>query len=216
MAAGFTQESFAEAAGLSLSGVRKLERGDVEKPRNPQRLADVLNVSVDWLMGHNENKLTTRPPLNQVVPADVKGLEVVGIVEAGVWREAVELPDGEREMLPVRRHPDFDGFDQYLLEIAGASMNVFYQPGACVHCIGLHYQPRDIALQEGDHVVVERQAHGLFESTVKELRGGKLWPRSTDPRYQEPVTLGETDGEVVTIRALVIGSYRMAPNMAGR
>ena len=215
-AAGFTQVTLAEAAGVSSALVKKIEQGQRDKSLKIVELAAALKVSVEYLHGQTENKKPTMSHTPELVPVSGKLLRVVGMVEAGTWREATQFADGERPEYPVAENPAFLGFDQFLLAVAGESMNVVYPPGTLLHCVRLAFQPRNLPIGDGDHLIVQRERHGLYETTVKELEGGKLWPRSHDPRFVEPVAVGEHEGDRVEVVALVIGSYFPRPGVAHR
>lgn len=64
----------------------------------------------------------------------------------------------------------------------------------------------------GKNVVVQRtDAAGKIETTLKELVMGpdglELWPRSSDPRFQEPVPY-RADDHTVEIIGRVVSSWR--------
>ena len=94
-------------------------------------------------------------------------------------------------------------------------MNQFYPDGSVVLCIPI-YAARDI--QSSDHVVVEsRRKDGMIEATIKEYVVDAednmwLWPRSDDPMHQSPLPYGNDAVDSVEVTALIIGSYRPAPN----
>lgn len=46
---GYTQQALARASGLSQSAVASYENGDRESSRSLRKLAEVLDVSADWL-----------------------------------------------------------------------------------------------------------------------------------------------------------------------
>lgn len=69
---------------------------------------------------------------------------------------------------------------------------------------------------DGDVVVVERRRGHLTERTCKQVKttadGVDLWPRSTDPRFNAPISLKRDlsptePGTEVEIVGLVIGRY---------
>ena len=69
-----------------------------------------------------------------------------------------------------------------------------------------------------DHVVVEsRRKDGMIEATIKKYvlddqEVPWLWPRSNDPNHQTPLPYGNDAVDSVEVTALIIGSYRPAPN----
>jgi Zn-dependent peptidase ImmA (M78 family)/transcriptional regulator with XRE-family HTH domain len=97
--AGKSQEFVAEAAGLSLSGYRKLERGQVASPRpdSLQAIARALGVQLSEL-------LAPQQPLEQVRFRSLKRLKTRGqiLAEVTVW-----LKDfADLEQLTGERTPD--------------------------------------------------------------------------------------------------------------
>lgn len=74
-----------------------------------------------------------------------------------------------------------------------------------------------IGVRDGDHVVVRRRKGLLVETTLKEvvqeLDGVALWPRSNDPRFQEPVRLSSVRDadEGPEIIGVVVSSYNIRP-----
>lgn len=98
-------------------------------------------------------------------------------------------------------------------------MNELYPHGSTIVCVSLMDLGRDPI--PGERVVCHRRSAVGLEATVKELRQDTkgdywLWPRSTDPAFQQPWRLPRpddhaADNEDVRIAALVIGSYRPEP-----
>lgn len=152
-------------------------------------------------------------------------LPVVGAVQAGAWLVIDDLAQEEPRRVPAARDTRF-GADvrQYLLEVRGDSMNALTvddRPwpifeGDFVQCVctdDFGYSP-----QTGHVIEFERTRDGghLKEITLKQVevtqRGIVLWPRSTNPRWQEPFRLQDgavDDQEMVgRIRGLVIGVTR--------
>jgi SOS-response transcriptional repressor LexA len=91
-------------------------------------------------------------------------------------------------------------------------MNRHYHEGEIIYCVPIDQAP----LYDGCHVHVERtDSGGRVECTLKEYRktdkGVELHPKSTDPRYQEPLIFDDKDGSTVLIKGVVIGSFRPAP-----
>lgn len=205
---GLSQVQLADMVGMSQQAIAKLERGKVDRPRKLKEIAEQLNTTEEWLLSpdapdtgigidHAPKMLLTKH----------KVLKVWGIVEAGTWRDAEAFLGDDQITLPVIEHPDYIGFEQFLLKVAGNSMDMFYPADSYVHCVRLQYGPDDVMPQSGDHVIVQRSANGLSESTIKEYKDGKLWPRSHDKRYQEPIDIMEKPVDEVEMTALVVGCY---------
>jgi len=136
---------------------------------------------------------------------------VVGHVEAGTWREAVEWERSHWFPVDVPVPARFRGKTKGL-EVRGTSMNRVYPPGSIALWVDVldFRSPRD-----GDKVVVyAHRGDGTVEATVKVLRTDGterwLWPDSDDPRHQSPVNTQEPGDDVssIEIKGIVIGSYR--------
>ncbi len=145
-------------------------------------------------------------------------LSVTGVVQAGHWAEATELPPDEWESVAVPR-PDSHA-THFGLRVRGSSMNLEYPEGTILVCVPfLHYA---YPIDSGDHVIVHRRdATGLVEATVKELRRdgqGRwwLWPKSDDPEHQSPIALPRTPDDAedhagnddIQVVAVVVADYR--------
>ena len=121
-------------------------------------------------------------------------------------------------LYPALRDPRYAKAPQWLSEVQGDSvnkLNIF--DGDLVHvvdAIAIGYYPLD-----GDIVEVERLRYGGLERelTIKQVEvtpsGWLLWPRSTNPRYQDPIEIlndGEpAEGTEVRIRGLVVRMHRV-------
>ena len=166
----------------------------------------------------------TPPPImgsaNQSPIANPNFLTVRYRTGAGVWQEVgdVQAFDG---VYPVTEDPAYSGFPQWLERVVGDSMDLEYPDGTFVHVVdaaATGYAPRP-----GDQVILVRYRHDgqEVERTVKEVtrkgRGLEFWPRSTNPRWNEPVVLHGDGDQVadlhrVEIAGLVLGSYRPRRN----
>lgn len=155
-----------------------------------------------------------------VAPTALGSVRVIGEVQAGIWRPAVIWPYDEQYIAPVAADPRYAQFPQFGLLVRGPSMNKIFPDGSvaiCVNLIDLGRDPRS-----GQRVVVQRRiaTEDGYEVTIKELEKDAqgdywLWPRSTDPNFQQPWKLrheyARDDNEDVQVAALVIGSYRPEP-----
>lgn len=206
---GRSPRAISLAMGDNAYTVRDIISGRSKNPRADTlgKLAEQLGVSpaeliIDALPGE----------IRRVTPDFLPIRYEVG---AGLWQES--WPDEAfLGVSPVVPDPAYAGFPQWLERVVGDSMDREYRPGEMVHvvdAISYGYAPR-----HGDHVVlVRRKVDGReMERTVKEVarvgRHFEFWPRSTNPRWTEPVRLvgglSDTEGVEVEIAALVIGSYR--------
>ena len=146
----------------------------------------------------------------------LRWVSVVGDVQAGAWREALEWEKSRWYPAPVAAVRRFAHLPQFGLEVVGPSMNELWPDGSIVICVKLIDLGRDAT--PGEKVVVlRRQGNGQIEATLKELRQDPqgafwLWPRSKDPNFQQPWCLARPDAhddnDDLRIVALVVGSYK--------
>lgn len=201
-AAGYqTGQQFCEVHGFKTATLSMHENGRraMDVP-TVKAYADALgNVDPVWIMFGVGRGLS---PEAEIAPADISfiRLEIRGAVQAGEWKEAVEWPREDWRMVYVPRP---DGHKSYYGLVAeGTSMDQIYPPGTILVCVPIMIY--DHALTDRMKVVVERRdASGLIEATVKELRQHEdgsvwLWPRSNDPRFQAPIPMPQPDIEAGT------------------
>lgn len=197
----FNIGSWAKAAGVNANSIYNFLNGHSEglDPRTYAKLARAVEVQAWQLSGE-----TPEPPSPTTV-------WVVGHVEAGEFREAVEWDRAEWYAVDVPVPPRFRGKAK-ALEVRGPSMNKRYPPGTVVIWVDMldFREPRD-----RDAVVVYSHSRDdQIEATVKEYRrvneGEWLWPDSTDPEHQAPINprLPAESVKRVEIKGIVIGSYR--------
>lgn len=159
-------------------------------------------------LGKNRGYLLTgieQPPL-----LAARSITIAGAVAAGVWRETVtfENDDPRKKEIII---PDIPA-GAFALLVEGPSMNALYPAGTVLICRTVYDMEREPRPEE--RVIIYRKNGGLIEATCKEFRLDKdgkpwAWPRSTDPKYQEPLPLANGQkGEEIEIAAIVIGSYR--------
>lgn len=146
------------------------------------------------------------PPGSTLTPT--KGIPVVGEVEAGAFRFALEIPEQDRLILPIVSLSGLSRVDQVALKVTGPSMDLLYPDGSYVIVVSAE----DTDVRDGDRVVVYRARGELREATVKEVRVEEgriaLWPRSTHPDHQEPIYLNAEDQDGPEIVYVVVGSFR--------
>lgn len=197
------QRQLAERVGVTQATVSRWERGAKPEFDHMKALADLAGQHVDEFAGHP-----------RAVVVKVSAIQVIGAVEAGVWRHAIEWsPDDIYEVYWVPRQ-EFLGIPAFGLEVHGPSMDRVYPEGSIVVCVRLMDIKREP--RSGERVVVyTKRPDGKVEATLKEYVAENghvwLWPRSTSPRYQAPIEYGESaaePGSEVEVHAVVIGSYR--------
>ena len=175
--------ALSEKAGGSDSMVKQILS---ERSANPRidtviELARELGVSLAWLVGESEQKERL-----DVIPLEEE-FRVIGEVQAGAWREALEWSEDDRYSValpPVgvdKRVPRFG------LVVRGDSMNEVFEDGTilvCVNTVDMERWPIS-----GEFVICQRHdKQGLVETTVKQYRENRdgdafLIPRSSNPAY---------------------------------
>lgn len=228
---GTNPKRLAIDAGLNENAVRDIIVGNSKNPRidTIRKIADALNCSVE--------ELTASVPRPEEQPIGLGPVIVVGAVQAGIWRDAVEWPTEDQFVISVPPDDRYLGIKRFGLQVRGASMDRLYPIGTVLVCVP--FAEIGGTPKTGDRVVCIRRNHdGLVEATVKEFviddqDRAWLWPRSHQPEFQQPwplpadeipmtsdmghvpatvhagyFDLDEGAVPTVYIAALVTGSYR--------
>jgi SOS-response transcriptional repressor LexA len=146
-------------------------------------------------------------------PPGFRQVRVIGVVEAGVWREAVELPSDDQEVFPMPAMVGYENIEVFALRVSGNSMNKIFPDGS----IAFFVRVPDAEPVHDDVVVVTCKRGSLYETTLKQLGRDKrgraaLFPRSTDPRYTDPVYPDEAGGDSVEIIGVAIAKHEPIPS----
>ena len=196
--AKMTQEQLAKAVGKTRGAVAQWESGEVH-PRHStlQAVAKATNKPIVWLSNG----------VGDEVESPAHGLEVVGEVAAGMWKEGTVRYEKTYE--PVAPHPGYPGHGQRLYRVSGNSINKIAANGEYLHAVELH--AGGIEPEHGDLVIVQRLQHGLAEYTAKTLiiEDGRflLRPESTDPDWQQDIELNGDDDTEIKITDIVIAKW---------
>lgn len=203
IAKGWSQADLAKRVGVSQVTIQQIESGKITRSK--------FLPDIERELGINPDGNTARPvkPIERYAP-------VVGRIAAGVWLEHESAEDFGGVMVP--HIPGvFPRLEQQAFEVIGKSMDLLgINHGDYVVCVPYFMARREPT--DGDIVVVERTRDGGdIERSIKEVQVSHdrvaLVPRSSDPRYQEPlfVSLGPAgvDGyEAIQIVGLVVGLVR--------
>jgi len=202
---GLSQAELGRLVGRDQSAVSRWEKGAAPEPEALVALSKLAKVPMHEFIGAEGLRQTTVYPIN-----------VIGHVQAGFWAEALEWSEDDQYGIAVPPHPLHGNLRQFGLEVRGPSMNRHFPDGSVVVCVP--YDSLARMPEPGERVIVQRwRSDGLVETTIKEYAldiDGQvwLWPRSLDPRYQQPIKVNGPDDdstvERVEITALVIASYR--------
>lgn len=201
-----SQGAVARHIGADQSTVHGWERNRTQpKAHYLAKLAGLFGVSEAYLL-IGETTVTSDAPLLRV--------KVVGDVQAGTWKTALEWPEPEQYEIMVSP-PKVPVGQRYGLVVRGPSMNRIYPDGTTLVCVPLIDFYRE--LRSGDKVVVERYDGDVAEATVKELHQDDegrlwLWPRSDHPEHQAPIPApadhDENQDNGIRIAGVVIQSVR--------
>lgn len=217
-----TQQAAGALVNVSDEGWRKYEAGapSLFKPATQQRLAAALGFTVDDLMAEyrrirgddSEGAAIIRLPVEHRAISEQMTLPYLGSIQAGAW-----LPTDDGFYAPRPRTyplaPDrrFKPQYQWVEDVRGDSMNklgIF--DGDQVHLVSI--QQSAYTPVTDDILKIERIRFQGREREVSlkqlEIVDDKhlLWPRSTNPAWQEPIDLhAETKpGEEIEVHATAL------------
>lgn len=179
---GLTIRDVAERMGIHFTTVARIERSERRLTYDwAEKFASALGVEITDL---HDN------PFSQRV-AEVRQVPIIGQVQAGSWREAIEDPE-DTMTAPV------DGPNTFGLRVVGNSMDTIAGPGAIVLV-----DPDRLSLRDGRYYVIMNDSG---ETTFKQFRAdpARLEPLSSDPSHQT-IDLGRTSFTVV---GQVVGTYQ--------
>lgn len=147
-------------------------------------------------------------------------------VQAGAWLEIDDLDQREPLLMPAPVDPRFPQAAQWLSRVRGDSMNALTNSqGASVgildgdlvqvvDAIAIGYVPRTGDVVEAERSRFDGREREITLKQVEITADGQqlLWPRSTNPRWREPLQLhdGNPDdqGVVVRVRGKVLQVLR--------
>jgi SOS-response transcriptional repressor LexA len=189
-----------------VAGKKKSVRG-----ANLIKLASALDCSVAYLTGESADP---EAGTVEVIPSDreFRAVPVVGMVEAGTFREVDEFGDLQPRRISVPRDERYPRARQFAFDVAGDSMNAAEPPitaGAVIVCVD--FDDVNEPIRDGMRVVVERTRDGghLREWSVKEVRQYEdrveFIPRSTNAKHR-PIVVprGNYEDEGTTVRILAL------------
>jgi len=166
------------------------------------------------------------PEFPQNVMSDLSGtvpVAVVGGVQAGLFKEALETPPEQRGTLFVPVNMPYANKPLKGFKVVGDSMNAWYPDGSFVVVCPSIYLGEGWLPATGQHVLVQRRNEwGEFEATVKEVAYDGddllLWPRSHNPSFHKPWRISgpkeidpDSSEEPIRVTGLVVWSISRAP-----
>lgn len=189
----------AQRVGRSESAIRNQENGTNGIPAAlAKRYAAALGTTASWILYGEDHA-------SSVSALPVADLPIIGPVQAGAWLELDETPQDEPAVLTVALDRRYPHAQQWLREVRGDSMNARgVQPGDLAHIVD--FAECGVELRSGQIVEVTRIRAGgaLREVTLKEVEitpeAILLWPRSTNPKWSDPVQLDDGAGDDVEVQ----------------
>ena len=133
-------------------------------------------------------------------------LPVLARIQAGAWLALDDFDQGEEQAsMSAALDPRYPHARQYLREVQGDSMNARgINPGDYAHIVDFGDTGANINTGMVVEVTRTRMGGQLREITLKEAEVGPggvvLWPRSTNPRWKDPVPLEADDGSDVEVQ----------------
>lgn len=197
---GMSQSELARALGYQRDVINKVVKGRRQLTAEEIiKIAAILKVSLpaDSVAVSKEDGVSAT--FRTAAP-----IRCVGEVQGGVWQE-MGIQDFEEFEIAYAPDPRWPEGAVTALRVKGESINRQARDGDFVAVLDVWAAPRELA--DGDWVVVHRRRGALLEATVKQARrvgdAWELWPSSTDPRFQEPITLdGDGMGEDDEVRVV--------------
>lgn len=199
---GIPQRLVAREADMSVSSLNYYFGGKYKKDYISVELAQKLEpilkrrgMDTDPLW----NLTQVDEPITRVQHGGTHLVPLVGNVEAGKWGQSLLFDSDDAIFVEfpsvIRRQHGYE--DTFLLEVHGSSMNKRFAPGTLIECV--HPAQFNGEFKSGLYVVAERKDNfGQYESTCKQLEileDGThwLWPRSSDPEWQQPYKIPSAD-----------------------
>lgn len=201
---GLSQAALAKVSGVSQQLISQIEKDKNTSTKYLPKLANALGVQVSDIDPEYSGPST-----------DIRMVRVLGYVQAGAFETAWEWPEDEQFEVPIQSEDEFRGYALFGVQTRGASMNRRYPEGTVLIFTNAIHTLEDI--KPGQRYIVERhRPDGTVEATVKLLwqdEHGKPWllPESTDPFFQEPISLDDLGDDTVRI----IGQVRYAVSREG-
>lgn len=206
---GLSAEDLATRVGRSVSAIRNQENGTNGIPAPlAKKYAAALGTTAGWILYGDDTPDAVLPPTMHELP-------IIGPIQAGAWLALDESAQDDPVFFNAVADRRYPHARQWLREVRGDSMNARgINPGDLAHIVEL--TGAGVNLNTGMVVEVTRSRDGgsLREITLKEVEitdgGVVLWPRSTNPRWKDPITLGhEAPGDLeVQITGLLLQAIK--------
>jgi len=204
---GLTLEELSEKSSYSTSYISRLESG---KRRLSTVVAERLATSLSCTAAEIMLTKEELADLGNALVSPFSGTRVPywGAIQAGAPSNIMDAPPELEEWIEDQEDSRFPGVERFALKVVGDSMDLVAPNGStviCVKTIDMGRQP-----MSGEIVVVlHRTPDGSMEATLKEYieKDGEvyLWPRSSNPDFQQPLKFtdqGEEDQTIIHALAI--------------
>lgn len=206
--------SWAREAGIRASAIYNFFNGRSNSLRQDtvEKLAAAAGVSISQIFG--EGLIPLAQPTQNIV--------IMGELGAGAWQAKNAWAAKDRYVISV---PRFDEIYQraYGLLVNDDHADQLYPEGSVVFVVNI--EEDGISLKSNDIVICQRaDTSGDIEQTIKEFviaddGSNWLWPRSSNPKHQQPIPYSDggaqdalsNAGVSVRIDAIVIGALVTRP-----
>lgn len=196
---GLTQKQLAELLGIDRTSIVKYETGK-NGPTSEilERLADIFNVSVDYLLGRSESSAYISPPKKGVQ------IPVLGVIPAGIPIEAIEdIVDWEEVPIDWTK----GGKEYFALQVKGDSMYPEYLPDDVV------IVQKTPVCESGDDCVVYVNGYNATLKRIIKNEDGSLTIKPINTNYApQTFSAEEIEKLPVTIGGIVVELRRKRKN----
>ena len=197
---GMTPRAVSREVGTNDTLVRDILSGKSNSPQavTMAKIAEVLGTPLSEFFEGAEGG-DPAPPMR------LAELPMIGPVQAGAWLAIDDNSQDDPAMWPAAADRRYPRARQWLREVRGDSMNARnIYPGDLAHLVDVV----DSGVNLNTGMIVEvtrtRDGGGLREITLKEVEitpgGVVLWPRSTNPRWKDPVRLDDGTGSDIEVQ----------------
>lgn len=162
-----TQQDVAKYVGISQNNYSYWENGKVKIDNDSiKKLADLFNVSVDYLLGRD----TPTPTLdNAYTPDAIVPFPVIGTIKAGYDGTVEELSTGDLISIPIEMLCGRPASDYFVLQVRGNSMYPKILDGDRVLVLrtdSVDSGTTAIVLYNGDEATIKKVVYSVGENWV--------------------------------------------------
>lgn len=164
---GLTQQDVAKYVGISQNNYSYWENGKVKIDNDSiKKLADLFNVSVDYLLGRDTPAHTLD---NAYTPDAIVPFPVIGTIKAGYDGTVEELSTGDLISIPIEMLCGRPASDYFVLQVRGNSMYPKILDGDRVLVLrtdSVDSGTTAIVLYNGDEATIKKVVYSVGENWV--------------------------------------------------